>query len=296
MKKKLLLAVALVIATVLVLLIVVTPKKQPETPPPNPNGYDDFIKATTLLESNPPDWQSLKDEEQHQALLKLAATNRAALELLKAGLSKECRVPAWGVNGTNFPHINDLARFRALAQSLVGASKLSLIESRTNEAAVLAIDCIRFGNECYRGGVLIDGLVGIAIKSIGLSSLKPVVDGMDLDATRQALSALEQVSSRGESADEILKRERQWARLGRFGPVNPILLALQRFQDRKAMARASQKFVRINRDIRVVQLQLATHAYELEHGKPPARARELVPQYLKAIPLDPETGKELPLN
>lgn len=43
-------------------------------------------------------------------------------------------------------------------------------------------------------------------------------------------------------------------------------------------------------------LGIAAHAYELEHGRPPATARDLVPHYVKSIPLDPATGQELPLN
>ena len=45
-----------------------------------------------------------------------------------------------------------------------------------------------------------------------------------------------------------------------------------------------------------LQLRLAAHAYELEQGKPPASVKELVPDYLKSVPVDPATGAELPLN
>ncbi|MEY4387192.1 MAG: hypothetical protein RLY20_2475 [Verrucomicrobiota bacterium] len=296
MRKKLLLAAAILVLTLLGLLIIATPRGESESPLPNPNGYDDFLKAAALLNANPPDWQGLKDQEQHEALLRLVATNRAALDTLRAGLTKQCRVPAWVVNGTNFPHINDLARLKALAQSLAAASKLSLIEGRTNEAAAFAVDCIRFGNESYRGGVLIDGLVGIAIKSIGLSSLNSAADGMDLESTRKALSALEEVASRSESSDEIAKRERHWAHRGRFGPAGFLTGLLQPFINRAALQKGRQKFAKIETDLARMRLRLAGRAFELENGKPPVSSKDLVPQYLKSVPLDPETGKELPLD
>lgn len=296
MKKKLLLAVAIVVVVTLGTLIIATPKVEPEPPLPNPNGYDDFLKAATLLTVNPPDWQGMNGEEQHEALLRLIATNQAALDQVKTGLTKECRMVPWEMNETNSTHLNDLAKTKALAQTFAAASKLAMIEGRTNEAAAFAIDCIRYGNESARGGVLIDGLVGIAIKSIGLNYLKSATDGMDLESTRKAASALEEVARRSESTDAILQRERQWARRGRFGPAGIIAQLVQPFLNRKALEKGRQKFTKIETDLQRTRIQLARHAYELDHGKPPAAASDLVPQYLKSIPLDPATGKELPLN
>jgi len=45
--------------------------------------------------------------------------------------------------------------------------------------------------------------------------------------------------------------------------------------------------------MRELTLDLATRAYELERGKPPASLADLVPDYLKAIPQDPFTSTNL---
>ena len=42
-----------------------------------------------------------------------------------------------------------------------------------------------------------------------------------------------------------------------------------------------------------ILIQLALHAYRLEHGAYPQSVTELVPGYLKALPLDPHGGKPL---
>ena len=296
MKTKFLIATAILATILLVALVIATPKLQPEPPLPNPNGYDDFLKAITLLNANPPDWQRMQAVEQHVALQKLVATNQPAVDLIRKGLTKECRMTVWVVNGTNFPHLTDLSRFKAGAQTLQAASRLALIEARTNEAAALAIDCIRYGQESTRGGVLIDALVRIAINSIGLSSLRGAVDGMDIEATRKAIAALDDVAARSESAEEVFKREKKWARRGRFGPGGFFTQFIQAFLNRKALEKARQKFIQSETDILRTKVQLAAHAYELDQGKPPAAACDLVPQYLKAAPLDPATGKEMPLN
>ena len=44
---------------------------------------------------------------------------------------------------------------------------------------------------------------------------------------------------------------------------------------------------------RLLLLQLATRAYELEKGEHPKSLADLVPAYLKAIPQDPLTGTNL---
>jgi hypothetical protein len=296
MKKKLLLGALITVIAVLLILVIATPKLELESPLPVPNGYDDFLKAMTLLEPSPPDWQGMKGEEQHTALRKLVAANQAALDLARSGLSKECRMAPYEMNATNSTHLNDLAKFKRLALAFTAASRLALIEGRTNEAAFLAVDCIRYGSESIRGGVLIDGLVGIAVRNIGLSSVKSALAGMDSETTRSALSALESVQAHSESGEEVIKREKQWARRGRFGSMGVVGQFVQPFMSRKVLAKGRQKFIQSESDIGRMQLQLATHAYQLERGNPPASMNELVPQYLKSAPVDPETGKELPFN
>ncbi len=43
-------------------------------------------------------------------------------------------------------------------------------------------------------------------------------------------------------------------------------------------------------------INFAARAYELEKGKPPRNVTDLVPDYLKAVPKDPVTGKDLGLG
>lgn len=56
------------------------------------------------------------------------------------------------------------------------------------------------------------------------------------------------------------------------------------------------KVLGTDRRRRQLMLNLASRAYELEHGKRPLRVEELVPSYLRAVPKDPETGTNLALN
>jgi len=292
MKKKLFLAAAIVVVATLTALVFATPRATPEEPLPNPNGYDDFVKAAALINRNSPAWQDIEND----ALRALVATNQPALALIRAGLAKQCRVVPWEANQTNATHLEGLGASKAIAQAFAAASRLALVDGKTNEAAILALDCIRYGTELPRGGVLIDYLVGIAIQSIGRARLEEALPDTDSATSQKVVATLEDVVSRRELSADIWKREAQWARRGRFGPVGLFSQMFQPFLQRGMKAKAEQKFARILTDLQRTKLHAAARAYELEHGQPPATARDLVPQYLKSVPLDPATGGELPLN
>jgi len=296
MKRNLILAFAALMAVALLGLVIATPKLEPDPPLPVPNGHDDFLKAAGLIQRDPPDWTTLTGDAQQQALKGLVASNTAALDLVRIGFDRQSLMPPWTVNGTNSPHLDELASFKAIAQALMAASQLALIEGRTNEAAGLAIDCIRFGNESVRGGVLIDGLVGIAIKGIGLTSLRSAMEGVDSRTAHEALVALDAIERRTEPAAVVIERERQWARRGRFGEMGLFARIFQPALSGKSLALAQQQFVKSDTELRRMQLKLAVHAYQLEHGQPPGSIGDLVPQFLRSAPLDPATGQALQLD
>lgn len=292
MKKKLFLTIAIIIVAVLAALVFLTPRVTPEEPLPNPNGYDDFTRAGVLVSANASDWNTLTIED----LRLTVATNEPVRQLIRNGLGKECRVVRYTLAGTNSSHMDDLANHKRVAHAFCAASRLQLLDGRTNEAAILALDCIRYGHESARGGVLIDGLVGLAIQAIGLSRLEEALPGTDADTSRKVVASLEDVASRTELSADIWKREAQWARRGRFGSAGIFTQLIQPFLQRGTKSKMEQKFIKGSTELQRTKLHAATRAYELDHGQPPATARDLVPQYLKSVPLDSATGQELPLN
>jgi len=291
-KKKLFLATAIIVFIAVVTLIFLTPRVETEVPLPNPNGYDDFTKAGALISVNTSYWPEISVEE----LRAMVNTNQPALSLTRVGLTKQCRVPPYSMTATTNNHMDNLAASKRLAHQFAAASRLALIEGRTNEAALLALDCIRYGAESSRGGVIIDSLVGLAIESIGRPRLEESLPGTDAITARNIAATLEEITTQQESPVTIWKREAQWARAGRFGTPKFFTQFLQPFLQRDLKAKAEQKFSKASTDLYRTTLHAAAHAYELDHGQPPAAARDLVPQYLKSVPLDPVTGNELPLN
>jgi hypothetical protein len=80
---------AVAAALVVLALLVFWPVRPAPVVLPSPNGYDDIVKAGTLLVDLQDDYRQLAEP----ALRQLVASNSPALELLRTGLARECRVP-----------------------------------------------------------------------------------------------------------------------------------------------------------------------------------------------------------
>ena len=65
---------------------------------------------------------------------------------------------------------------------------------------------------------------------------------------------------------------------------------------KKGIQKAEQKFKNQQSRTRQLLVDLAARAYELDKGRRPANLTDLVPDYLKAVPKDPASGKNLVLT
>src|SRR5689334_22743996 len=115
----------------------------PRPPLPNPNGYDDFVKAGQTLVGDPGGYGTMTQGE----LRSLVATNATTLTLLRQGLTRHCRVAL--DFSTNYLGIRmpEYMATKKLVQLLVADGRLAEFEHRTNDAAKVYLQAIRFGNE-----------------------------------------------------------------------------------------------------------------------------------------------------
>jgi hypothetical protein len=261
----------------------------PVQPLPNPNGYDDFVKAGQLLPAETPDYDKLKPEELRQAV----SANAAALSLARDGLSNQCRVPIQFSETYISNHLNDLPRLKRLAQAFAAEGKLAEMENRPDDAARSYLDTIHLANESSRGGVLIDELVGIAIESIGTSHLTNLVDQLDAKSCREGAATLENFDSQKQTLNEVMQQENNWSHRTFTG----IRYEIARLTTRKSLlpvqAATARKFKQQQMRTRQLIIDIAARAYKLDEGKSPASLADLVPDYLKAVPLDPLTGTNM---
>jgi hypothetical protein len=269
---------------IIVGLIVTLKDSDPASAPtPNPNGYDDFVKAAGMIKPSGPARKLPSAED----LSKTVADNAEALQLARTGLTHQCRVPLDTMVSTDRNRTEALGGFQALEVAFVMEGKSSETENRPADAAQSYLAITRLGQEITRGGVVIDALVGSTIEGSGLSRLEQVALRLRAEQCREVSTALEDADLKRESVDNITHQEKVWAR-HKFGwryYMHPIVIA-------QARHRASAITEQSDRT-RKLMIRLAARAFELEHGAKPRSINDLVPNYLKTVPKDAFTGKDM---
>jgi hypothetical protein len=264
-------------------------------PLPNPNGYDDFVKAgqmVTTTAAGKTDYTNMTRDE----LAALVATNAEALKLLRVGLTRECEKPPDYSTNYNATNILVSMSFRELAWMLCAEGYLAELKGNPDNAADIYLDGIRFGQKQSCGGELISRLIGIACEEIDSRPLMRFAKGgLDTTKCREVAKALQKIDADEEPIVNTLEQENLWRRktLGLRGEIADLVMYKSMNQMKNS---AVAMYERNQMSRRRMMLEFAARAYELEKGKRPQNAADLVPDYLKAIPKDPATGKELGLG
>ena len=254
---------------------------------PNPNGYDQFGKAASMVTGDP----SRSDDMNEKDLSTLVKQNAESLALMRRGFSNDCRVRL-DYTGTNAAYLQNLTSLKGLARTAAAEGKLAELENRPADAAKCYLDVIRLACESSRGGRIIECLVAVALESIGTSRLGKLVPVLEPGKCRELALSLETSDSLRASPNMVLEQEREWVRrtYGVKGQIRSILswrLLKQTQQGCLARFQAQQL------QTRKLMLDLAARAYESDKGQHPKSADDLVPGYLKSIPLDPVTGTNI---
>jgi uncharacterized protein YhaN len=257
----------------------------PVAPVPGDNGYENLVVASKTVADDTSDFDKM-NETQLRGLVK---RNSAALTGARAALQKQCAVPVQFTETYISNHLDDLSGIKRLSQAFAAEGMLAEMDGHTNEAVRSFLDDIRLGNASMRGGVLIDGLVGVAVDAIGTAHIQTLVPNLDAKSCRETAATLEELDSQSPAWNEIVQQENAWSERTFHGISYDYL----RFRTRKSTAtmlnKAKQKFETREQRTRELIIDLAARAYELDKGKAPASVSDLVPDYLKAIPQDPLT-------
>jgi hypothetical protein len=185
--------------------------------------------------------------------------------------------------------LSDLSSIKCVAQALAAEGRLAELERRYGDAASVYLDTIGLGQKIMRGGVVIDGLVGIACEAMGLTGLQTVVTNLDATMCREIVSDWEKIETKPESFEQVMKSEKEWTRRSypfHYRIVSSLMRLLNVGSIRQAEQKMFQKFQDQEKRRGDLLAALATRAYELEKGQRPTNIADLVPGYLNAIPND----------
>ena len=175
----------------------------------SPNGHDRLVQAGGMLPRQfYVDWKDWPVE----TLRAYVRTNAAALEIARIGLTQECRVPITNLATYLNTRTADMIALKRLAQTLAVEGRLAEFEQRTNDAARSYLSAIRLGHEGFRGGVMMDRMVGLACEGIGQMRLEPLLPALDLATCRELLPELQAIDAKAETIEEVLRQEQAWVR------------------------------------------------------------------------------------
>jgi hypothetical protein len=274
------------VVAMLALVLFTTGRTLPRPPLPNPNGYDDFVKASEAAGGSVGDFQTLD----HASLDALVSTNAESLRLLRLGLTRQCALPMDFALTNDMGMISQLSGMKRLAQLLTAEGRLREMENRPAEAAGSYTDAIRFGNEMSRGGFLITRLLGVACESIGCNALAKVVPELGPREARIVVTELEKVDASRVTWAEVVRNERRFTRYHLRNPLNLISWVMAWRQTRQMMERAETKHKVVFAHERLLAGEMALRCYQFEKAGLPVRLDDLVTNYLSRVPEDPFTG------
>ena len=137
--------------------------------------------------------------------------------------------------------------------------------------------------------------MAFAAEAIALQTLRQTnLASIPGETARRTARELARLDEGRESFDDVLRTERLWARRS-FGPIHRLAGLLSWRSLQQAYDKSRVEWQGTVAGTRTLILQLAARAYEVDHGRKPARAEDLVPNYLDALPEDPTTGQALAL-
>ena len=253
-----------------------------------PNGYPRLVELGARFQKPQADLAELNRGE----IIALGRTNAAVARELHGLLNGPVQVPLSTRNDWVNQHQEELKNLKKLAVMLAVQGRAHLLEGRTNDALECELDLVRLGQSITRGGVLVDGLTGLTLELIGVSGLRAHAGRLPAAACRHAARVLAGSENNRAGADAIIKTQAAWSD-ATFGLISRVGTLVMRSSPAERYKDFHSRHEDAVRRTRRLTLLLAARAMELETGRPPKQPADLVPEYIKAVPADPGTGKPI---
>jgi hypothetical protein len=268
------------------------PSLPPWPDPPEPNAYLDLLQIAA----------ELRQAEEQPASSTSDSTNAPAppppelIHRLRQTVHRPGAVPSQPSTEYLEVHLAELGEFKQASVALVTVARLELAEGRTNGAAEISLDLFRLAALLSRHALVIDRLVALSIEAQGIELLGTCAAGLSPEELRAASTTLEALDPPLSDWQAVVDLETQFS--DRITPrAARLALRLQGLFGQYPLRRGLDQFVARVKPVvaerRTLILRLAALRFERETGRVPDSASELVPRYLRAIPLDPDTGEPL---
>lgn len=262
---------------------------------PVPNGFDDLVRAAASIQY-PPNTGDAIDAKTSEERRSLLASNAPVIRLVREGLAKEMRVMTTNDMTSSLP-LDQSSALKNLAQLLVVEATVAREDGNPTNLLNACMDLYDLGCEGTRGGLIIHGLVGVAIRSMACKSTIDILRSEDAALCRRAAKHLFQAMTNAPTASDYFANEDAWrkqtpAGRGIRGLFYDIFLSGML---KPAKLKSVQRFNLQRQTEAELLSDLAAAAFRLEHQRAATNWTELVPEYLPEIPRNATNNAPLPL-
>jgi hypothetical protein len=265
-------------------------RRPPAQKLPVPNGYDDVVKAGSLVKGAWPGKANLKKAEVPE-IRAFVEANKAALDLARVGLGRECVAPIEDTQAGLNKHIQDINSFSQIGGLLQAEATVAEADGRVVDASKAYRDKLALGLAMTQGGMGFDMATGCNLQWQAVIGLRKLRDRLPAEEIRAILGELEDVDRKAVPVEAV---EARWKRYYQAAH-NPYLRLVFRLNgmDKSGLANerkmALQARQRVDRALRFLLAELAIHAYHEDKKAWPRSVKDLVPAYLAAVPVDPSS-------
>ena len=186
----------------------------------NAHGYGQVVAATKLLTNDPYPDPRVNPGGNPPDLAGFVSGNRAALNRLREALRLRIEAPAETYDTKTLPTVfGAAAQITRLAQTMKYEGRLAESEGRHSDAADIYLEVMRFGQKMQAGPMLFL-LNGLSIEGLGHQSLKLLESNLKGPDRARVTAELEKLNASRIEFDEIIRRERYFARRNTPTPLH----------------------------------------------------------------------------
>ena len=270
-----------------VLCRLLTPEPAPIVTIPEPNAFDVFVEAGGSISNATINSANFDQSTATRGQLQKAVDEVVgALQQARAGFSMEFVSPVDYSFGAELLALDQIQNLRTLARAFSAESRLGNLDGDYERALNSGLDAIQLGYQSRNGGLLVEALVGMAVTSVGSSSVYDIHDKLSAAQGLNAIRRIESAESTREPLEAVRHRDYLWE-LYAGGWHGRLYAILSRLCDERITG--EDAFAREEASTALLKAHLQLRAHRLEHGSLPTTWEGSGLPPLPTDPWDPES-------
>lgn len=249
------------------------PPPIPDVAMPDPNGWNELASACQAVGPQGQTVSAVTAEGASREQTKSGVEKvRDLLEQIRHAVRQPIRQPLSLVDD-NFDSVNFIA-VRDLMQLMTAQARVATWDGRYDDATEILLDTYRLGVNGRTGGLLVQGLVGVAVGGVARREIYDLRDSIP-NARAAAVALLQQLNTR-EDFEEFAHREMLWSQHAHRWPGR-LTSVLRHFLYGDSIYDSARSAFRAEAaETRLLALDLLALHFIAENGRPPATVEETI--------------------